>query len=138
MKKIISIPLIVLIMFSGVSIKFAAHYCGGFVAATKVSLTGELATCGMESTTDNQSSDVSITKQCCEDVTSEYAIDNNYSPTFSFVPEYYQYVMHVFTIANALPEISPEVLKSLYTNISPPGALMSTNVDISDICVFRI
>jgi len=138
MKKILSIPLIILILFSGISIKFATHYCGGYVAATKVSLTGELATCGMENTSDSHSLDVTLTRHCCDDSIASYTIDNNYTPSFSFVTEYYQFLLQDFTVPNSISAISYEVLKSIYTNVSPPGALMSTSVDISAICVYRI
>ena len=60
MKRIVSIPLLFIILFSGINVKFASHYCGGNFSGTKVSLTGELATCGMEQEQMTESSDVLI------------------------------------------------------------------------------
>ena len=139
MKTLISIPLIILILFTGISVKFATHYCGGYVAATKVSLTGELASCGMECTEkDYPPTETRLFTHCCDDVVTFYAIDSNYTPSFSVIPSSYQYNFQVFSITGGLPAHSLAIIKSLYTSVSPPDALMSTNVELSDICVFRI
>ena len=41
MKNVISIPLALLILFTGINVQIASHYCGGNFAAAKVSLTGK-------------------------------------------------------------------------------------------------
>jgi hypothetical protein len=117
----------------------ATHYCGGKVASTKVSLTGKLANCGMEGLEKKLPlPGINFTKHCCDDVVTFCGIDSNYVPSFSFVPESYLYNFQVFAITVALSVNSYTGLIPLYTNVSPPDEMMSTSVDLSDICVFRI
>jgi len=49
MRKLSSISLAILILLAGMHITIATHFCGGEIAATKVSLAGIAASCGMES-----------------------------------------------------------------------------------------
>ena len=118
----------------------ATHYCGGNVAALKVSLTGKLASCGMMECSEKglPLPGTNFTKHCCDDIVTFCGIGSNYTPSFSFLPESYQYNFQVFSIPTGSPAYSIAVLKSLYINVSPPEALMSTSVDLSDICIFRI
>ena len=140
MKKVTSISLVVLMVAAMLHISVAVHYCGGYDVASKVSLTGKLASCGMEgSEKELPPSGTNITKHCCDDIVTLCGTDSNYVPSFSFVPESFQYIFHIFAVparvtANSLTDFIP-----LYnTDVNPPGALMSTRVDLSDICVFRI
>jgi hypothetical protein len=138
-KKGFSISLSLLMLAATLHLSVATHYCSGNVAALKVSLTGKLATCGMEcSEKELPLQGTNFTKHCCDDIVTFCGIDSNYTPSFSFVSESYQYNFQVFSISTGSPVYSIAVLKSLYINVSPPGALMSTNVDLSDICIFRI
>lgn len=120
-------------------ISVAMHYCGVKEVDSKLSLTGKLASCDME-TCENEipSSGTNYTNHCCDDVVTFCVIDNNYAPSFSFVPESYQFNFQVLAIPVALPARSQVDIIPLYARVNPPGALMSTNVDLSNICVFRI
>jgi len=140
MKKGISISLVFLMLTAMLHLTVATHFCGEKVAASTVSFSGKLATCGMVECSEKELplSGTNFTKHCCNDIVTFCGIDSNYTPSFSFVPESYQYNFQVFSIPTGSPVYSIAVLKSLYTNVSPPGALMSTNVDLSDICIFRI
>jgi hypothetical protein len=139
MKKGISISLSLLMMTAMLHFSVATHYCHGNVAASKISLSGQHATCGME---DEENEiplpGIHLDTNCCDDVVFYYGIDAKYAPSFSFVPEFYKYKLQDFSSPGGLPVISASVLKSLYNDVSPPAVLMSTNVDLSDICVFRI
>jgi hypothetical protein len=139
MKKVFSIFFTILTVIAMLHLSIAVHYCGGKFAASKVSLSGRLATCRMENC-DNESTSEgnNLKSDCCNDLIFYYGSDNNYDPSFSFVPEFYQYNTQVFNIPVSLPIISVYSLKTLYTNVNPPGISGSTNVDLSDICVFRI
>ena len=139
MKKAFSISIVLLMLTAMLHLTFATHYCGGNVAASKVSFSDKLASCGMEgSEKDYPLPGTRLTTHCCDVVVVFCGIDSNYTPSFSVVPDSYQYNFQIFSIPSENPVYSIEVLKSLYTNVSPPGALMSTNVDLSGICVFRI
>ncbi len=120
-------------------ISVATHYCGGQIAASKVTLTGKLASCGMEGPEKELPfPGESFSKHCCDDVITICETDSNYMPSFSFVPESYQNDFQILSALTVLSNNSFTGLDSFYTNVSPPGALMSTDVDLSGICVFRI
>ena len=139
MKNGISILLVVLMLAAMLHLSVATHYCSGKVAASTISLSGKLATCGMECSEEGLPlSGTNFTKHCCDDIVTFCGIDSNYTPSFSFLPESYQNNFQVFSKPTGSPGFSIAVLKSLYTNVSPPEALMSTSVDLSDICIFRI
>lgn len=139
MNKVFSISLSLLMVAAILHISVAMHYCGGKEVATTVSLSGKLASCGMEcSEMGIPVTGTSIDKQCCNDVVKFYGIDSNYIPSFSILTEFFQYNFQSFVLPIGLSvNISSDLIPS-YANACPRGALMSTNVDLSDICVFRI
>ena len=117
----------------------ATHYCRGNVAASIISLSGKHASCGMESDMDESPlSGSQIKSNCCDDVVVFYAIDDNFTPSSLFITDSYQHNFQVYNIPAELPVKFLAFNKSFYTNASPPYVLMSTNVDLSNICVFRI
>ena len=139
MKKVLSISLVLFIIAAMLHLSVATHYCGGQETASRISLSSKLADCGMEgSEKEVPLSGANVTNHCCVDVVTSCGIDSNYTPSFSFVPESYQYNFQVFAIHVALSVNSISDIIPSYTNVSPPGVLMSTNVDLSNICVFRI
>jgi hypothetical protein len=120
-------------------ISVAMHYCEGKEVATIVSLSGKLASCGMTCSEEEiPLQGTNFTKHCCDDIVTFCGISNIYSPTYSFIPESFQYNFQVLAIPVELSAKSETEFNPIYSNVSPPGALMSTNVDLSNICVFRI
>lgn len=139
MKKAFSISLSLLVVAAMFHISVAMHYCEGKEVATMVSVSGKLASCGM--TCSNEEiplQGTNITNYCCDNNIIFCGVSSNYSPTYTFIPESYQYNFHVLAIPVAFSIKSQLENNSFYSNVSPPGALMSTNVDLSNICVFRI
>jgi hypothetical protein len=128
-----------LVLTAMLHLTISTHYCGGHVAASKISVSGKVASCGMEC------SDIELplygtyfSKHCCEDVVTTFVLDNNYTTTFSFVTEVFQNSFHVISSQEAV-SVNFNIEKNpLFTDVSPPWALMSTDVDLSGICVFRI
>ena len=138
-KKGVSISLVLLLLAAMNHFSVATHYCGGNIAAIKVSISGESATCGMECQGNEQPHTGTImTTYCCDDVLTSYSTDNIYTPSYSVFPELLQNNMQAFNLLNGLPVLPVRVSKSLNTNVRPPGPLMSSTVVLSDICVFRI
>jgi len=138
MKVIISIPLILLILFSGISVKFDTHYCRGHVAGTKVSLNGEMATCGMERSEKKSSSQQTFTTHCCEDVAASYSIENIYIPSnYNFVDQPQQDNNFIY-IPVAL--LNFEITNNLSADlkIRPPGTTPLISQDQSVLCIFQI
>lgn len=119
-------------------ISFATHYCGGTIAASKISVSGELASCGMEGNEDTCPLPGDHLKSlCCNDEVSVYAIDNTYSPSFSVATDVIQNVLQVFSlpVSNTFHTFLPE--NALLTSVSPPDKLFTSIVNLADICVFR-
>jgi hypothetical protein len=138
MKTILSIPLLILILFSGVIVNFASHSCEGSVVATKVSLTGEVATCGMESGVETHSSDVEITKHCCDNIVSAYSICNNYFASSFNIEDPSQPVLPFFYIP-VDNSVHPELTNTISnTDIRPPGFNSANSTSLPALCVFRI
>ena len=139
MKKSISISISVLMILGMVHFSVATHYCSEMEVTSKVSLSGKLASCGMEETTEGcPVPGINLTSHCCDDVVVFYGINPNYTSSSLVIPEVFQYNFQVYSIPSGLPVISSDIVNSLYASVHPPGALMSTNVDLSDICVYRI
>jgi hypothetical protein len=139
MKKVTFILLLLLMIAAMLHISVAIHYCGGKDVASKISLSGKLANCGME---DSEKKlplpGTNFTKHCCDDVVTFCGIDSNYVTSSTFLQDSYQYIFQIFAIPIGVTSNSVVGLNPLYTDVSPPGALMSTSVDLSDICVYRI
>ena len=139
MKKGISISLVLLMITAILNFSVASHYCSGKLAASKVSMTGKLANCGME---DSEKQvplpGTHFSNHCCDDVVAFLGISSNYTPSFSFIPDPFKNNFQIIGIPLGYNVHSTDFLRSYSANESPPPASMSTNVDLSDICVFRI
>jgi hypothetical protein len=139
MKKAISVSLSLVMLTTVLHFSVATHLCGGTIAASKISFSGTLASCGME--TDQQDltpPGSKIVSHCCENVLVFYGINNIYLPEFSFVPESYQQNFQVFILSSDLNFCLVASKIQFSGNVSPPGAPASNSVDLSSICVFRI
>jgi hypothetical protein len=139
MKKSISISLVLLMLAAIMRLSVATHFCGGEEVASKLTVSGSLAGCGMEQD-ENQapSQGTSISNHCCYDVVTICGTDNDYTPSFHVFPASYQLSCQLSGMTALINDHSTPVIKSVYTNASPPGAIMSTAVDLACICVFRI
>jgi hypothetical protein len=99
MKHLFSILFSLLVFLSGMHISLATHYCQGKIAATKFSISGEKASCGMEKcktnfpVTGNQ-----IASNCCRDEIAVYATDNNYTPEVTQITKTAENIAQIFQI----------------------------------------
>ncbi len=140
MRKILSILFASLILISGLHISIAKHYCSGESSAfEKISVTGELATCGMEDPKDQEViPGVYFKAHCCDNEVSTLVVDNNYAPSFSIFKVFPQPVLQVCHNIEVF-NLQQIVVFSLYnTNVLPPGDYLASAVSLPDICVFRI
>jgi hypothetical protein len=138
-KRGISIVMALLMLAAMFHITVATHFCGGEVAASLISFSGKLASCGMEGPgKELPLPGTYFTRHCCEDVVTAYGTDSNYSPSVFVVNDISQDKFQIFNIPTGTPVNSIPVLKSISNNGSPPGVVLSTYVDLSYICVFRI
>ena len=139
MKKLLSISFALLILLSGMHLTIATHHCGGEFAASKVSFSDELASCGMEGSDDKSTlPGKHFSTHCCDDKVSVLAVDNNYAPSFSEFKAFSQPVLRVFNIPASFHLQPLLVLNPFNTNVHPPGNYLVSDVSLPDICVFRI
>lgn len=139
MKKAISISLTFLLIATLFHFSVATHYCGGTIAGTRISLSGKLASCGMEK--DEAKTPLSGTyfvTHCCENHIGYFGVSSNYHPSFSYVPEFYHNHFKILGLPEHHPLQSVVLINSISTNVSPPGESAFNDVDLSDICVYRI
>jgi hypothetical protein len=139
MKKFLTIPLALLILFSGMHFTVATHYCGGHIAATKLSFSGKQATCGMiQSHQSENPAETQISSKCCDDKIAVYKIDNDYSPSAFHFKNISQNILQEFLVPQGFLFHSPISLLAIPTNVSPPDCFAANAVRMADICVFRI
>ncbi len=139
MKKIISISLTFLILAALIHFSVGIHYCGGTFSAEKISLSGKLASCGMESD-DNvlPLPGTNFTTHCCDNLLVYFGINGSYFPSFSDIPELFLKQFEIFNSPAGFTLLAPVSLNSIYTGIGPPETSVSSSVDLSNICVLRI
>jgi hypothetical protein len=139
MKKVISISLTFLMLTALLHFSVATHYCGSTVAGSRISLSGKLATCGMESGENELPlTGLHFTRHCCDNVLLFCGINGNYFPSFSFVPESYQTNFKIFSIPADITINTSGYLRSTLTSAGPPEILTASSVDLSTICILRI
>jgi hypothetical protein len=138
-RKGISILFALLMMLSASLFTVATHYCGGKVAATKVSLSGKLASCGMESDEKGcPSAGKHLKTHCCDDKISAIGIVNIFTCSFPHSDEINQNLTQLYYIPVRQSLHFLTVNNSVDTSKSPPEAFVSKGVDLSSICIFRI
>lgn len=134
MKKMFSILFAVLILFSGLTVNLAVHYCRGMEASKKLTLSGSLPGCGMES---HQSSKGLHNPSCCSNVVKSYTFSNTFFSS-SVSPETAKVqIQHAMVTAEAFTFDQPAAELRLLNN-RPPGVFMAQDVELDFICIFRI
>lgn len=137
MKKLLSILFSLIIILSGLNFSIAAHYCGGDLIAWKVSVDHDKASCGM--CADEMSTSGSINAEsCCKDSISVLNVDNNYQPSQFKLPVSAPFITQTFVVPQHTGLLQPNAAITLYASIHPPENYSGTEVNLSDICVFRI
>jgi len=140
-KKVFSILTAILLLTAALHFSVARHYCGGELAASKISLSGGLASCGMESNEEScpfgPSSD-HLKSHCCDDVVSYYSIDNNYTQSQTVVTDSYRVTSFIPEIIIVSSFYTLNRISRFFTDTGPPSYPTCTAVDLTDICVFRI
>lgn len=137
MKKIFTILFLPLILAAGIQVSIDHHYCGGNLAATKVSLTGKLASCGMEEQEHSCSNQPSVDNNCCEDQLVYFGINTKYVPEyFKLSPPSPVKDIPAFTATNITLNYSE--IKNFTSWVLPAGDKIKSGLSLSEICVFRI
>ena len=138
MKKALSIMFALMILFSGMHLSLATHFCGGEISAVRWSFTDEKASCGMECDNSDTQDYKVMAPECCQNNMAFYQVDNNYSPSHIQVDKPAYHLIQVFYLPENTDNVFSRTEKSLNTNIRPPGTFLASAVELTDICVFRI
>lgn len=140
MKKLLSISFAFLILLSGMHFTIATHYCGGELAATKASFSGNTASCGMEETDDSctDHGDHVNPKSCCSDEIAVFSVDQNYTPSFTEFHSFAQHILQVYLIPASITFHSFTPINLVSTDASPPENSLIHAVSLPKICVFLI
>jgi hypothetical protein len=139
MKKLLHISVALLFLISGVQLTISKHYCDGELADSKVSVLGNIATCGMETKTDECTHPSKhIESHCCDNQISIYSVDHNYSPSFFEFKAFTQNVLQVFILPVSVTSYSFIAENHFCTDVSPPVNQLVSDVNLPDIGVFRI
>jgi len=139
MRKGISILYALMMLLSGAQYTIAIHYCGGEVAATKVSLSGQLASCGMATTeTSYPSSGNHFAKHCCDNKVVTIGIINNFTAPVSIQEVNPKNILQILFLPVSQSFYYIPDSSFLYTDIGPPGGFSASAVKLNDICAFRI
>ena len=138
MKKVFAILGAILLLTSGMKVSIDHHYCGGTLADVKISLSGKLASCGMEeekipSCPDHQT----VSSKCCDDQVTFYSFDSKYFGE-QFRMDVPSWGKTIFTHSVNLLTVIPEITGEKPATVFPPGDLILKNITQSKICVFRI
>jgi len=139
-KKLLSISFAFLIALSVMHITIATHHCGsGNTTTEKVSINGELASCGMEDPDDQCSlPGTHFSTHCCDDKVSVLAVDNNYSPSFTNFTAFAQHILQVYIVPVSFEVHSLTAINLTSTDVSPPTNFLVHAVSLPKICVFLI
>lgn len=137
MKKLITILITALLLASGMQVTLDRHYCGGKLADVKISVTGKMASCGMEEAEHTCPDHPIIKKECCEDLMTFYSITSKYFPEFFKLT-------HPNWTKNYISSHSGNFIASgLYhidslARVLPPCINFRSGFTQPEICVFRI
>jgi hypothetical protein len=139
MKKLLSISFALLILLSGMHLTIATHFCSGELAASKVSFSGELASCSMEGPVDRCLSTAKHSdSNCCKNEVSVLSVDHNFAPSFTIFKIFSPNLLQVFEIPACLHIHSLTAVNLVCSTISPPGNLLVNAVSLPKLCVFLI
>jgi hypothetical protein len=139
MKTILSIPLALLILLTGINVKIAQHYCGGNFSSAKVSLTGELASCGMEQKSGEKPLEDLFSRHCCDDVISAISISTNYIPfSFCYIQVAGHELSNTYFIQDQLLIRQSDLVYVLSGSRRPPGGFSTSDVKQQVICIYQI
>lgn len=135
MKKVFTILFIFVVLLSGMTVRYSAHYCQGTFIASRLSLTGADASCGMSNGKGENKETQFSTLMCVNEITSYTFIDNYvYSPQMTDLGKDLQNIELPFVIT---PKISLIPASPDFKNLPPgSGGLLKSESEV--LCVFRI
>jgi hypothetical protein len=137
MKKVFSILFVAIILISGTHLTLALHFCSGEMAASRFSITGEKATCGMEIPGQTCPMHRGYNTNCCHDKLLTFCVDN-------FQVNDNQNIELTKSFSNGFPShllkssINTGLISYNIPSVFPPGEFLPNDVDLAFIKVFRV
>lgn len=139
MRKGVSILFSLVLLLSGAHFTVATHFCGGEIAARRLTLSGKLATCGMEGSEGScRSSENKINFHCCDNKVVTIGIINNFNIPVSLVNDEPTQKIQAFSAPVHLKLISLQNHNIIFNDTGPPGEFSASAVKLNYICTFRI
>jgi len=139
-KKLFSILFAFLILLSAMHVTIASHHCSSADETfEKISVTGELASCGMEGCDDKCSTPGNhFEEHCCDNSVSILAINHDYAPSSTEFTTFAQHILQVYIVpvSNELHSLTSINLNR--SSASPPSNFLVHTVSLPTICVFLI
>jgi hypothetical protein len=137
MKRAIAISVAFILIASGFKITIDRHFCGGNLADVRLSVTGKLASCGMEQEEQQCTNNQAFDQKCCEDQITHFSLSSNY------FPEYFS-MLHPVTGKEIITMQTDDHIHvnsfhtDSYISNLPPGFNIKSRLTQPEICVFRI
>jgi len=121
-------------------ITIATHHCGSADETfEKVSVTGEMASCGMEGPDDKCSAPGNhFEDHCCDNRVSILAVNHDYAPSFTNFTSFAQHVLQVYFVPVSIEVHSLTTLNLTSMDVSPPTNFLAHAVSLPKICLFLI
>src|SRR5665811_1993968 len=121
-------------------ITIATHHCGSADETfEKVSVIGELASCGMEGCDDKCAGPGNhFEEHCCDNSVSILAVNHDYTPSFTNFTVFALHILQVYFIPVNIEFHSLTTIYLISTSVSPPDNFLVHAVSLPKICVFLI
>ena len=139
MNKVFSIISVLIIILAGLKVTVSSHYCGGEPVASKISLSGAPASCGMEDNDENCPLPWhQLTGNCCEDHVKIAGTVNIFTMPYPVREDRNQDKLNPPSANEINLPASCFSSRQLYTGFNPPGIFLTSSVSLENICVLRI
>jgi len=133
MKKVISIFLSILMLFSSSGMAYARHFCGGMEINSEITFGEKHLSCGMDMDADNNSDcgdapGVSDENHCCENLITKVQTDDNFAKAsfdLKFSKIFVATVNPIFVIAST-EILSPKTIS--FAEYNPPPLEQDLNI----------
>ena len=121
-------------------ITIATHHCGSADETFEmVSVTGELASCGMEGCDDKCSAPGNhFEEHCCDNSVSIFVVNHDYAPSFTDFTSFAQHIIPVYRIPVSIKFHSITTLNLICTDVRPPTNFLINAVSLPKICTYLI
>ena len=134
MKKIFSVILSLVILFTSMGFTLSSHKCGGKRVKTVLNIGNADVSCGMETTKKGCSDDKQMNSNCCQDEFQKIQLNDNFTKTVSFEklsPNFT--VVFVSILFDLLPTVNTQSF--FFKNYLPPPLVKDIKVLVQSFLI---